>query len=143
VQWTLKIIDFLDVSVYLPSILCSSTSHILILATVRILYLVNVEHNNDVMSNLLLCAVLLQILNKIPYVTAQLLRQDSDSSRSCLQMVVNMCCAMIVAFPRNDSIYDPVMRAMKVPYYRNLFPSPPLSLSLSVSHRHTRAYNSV
>lgn len=54
-----------------------------------------------------------KILNKIPDVTAQLLHEDSDSSRSCLQMVVNMCYAMIIAFPRSDSMYDPVIRAMK------------------------------
>lgn len=63
--------------------------------------------------------MLLQILNKIPDVIAQLLREDSDSSRTCLQMVVNMCYAMIIAFPRSDSMYDPVIRAMKVPSYRN------------------------
>ena len=63
--------------------------------------------------------MLLQILKKIPDVTAQLLREDSDSSRTCLQMVVNMCYSMIIAFPRSDNMYDPVIRAMKVPCYRN------------------------
>jgi len=57
---------------------------------------------------------LLQIVNKIPAVMAQLLLENSDSSRTCLQMVVNMSCVMMTAFPRNDNMYDPVIRAMKV-----------------------------
>ena len=90
--------------------------------------------------------MLLQILNKIPDVTAQLLREDSDSSRTCLQMVVNMCYAMIVAFPRSDSMYDPVIRAMKVPSYRNssfVSMCASMKLSLSLSHTHTHTHTPV
>jgi hypothetical protein len=103
------------------------------LITVRALSLINVQYKCDVIRNLLLYAVL-QILNKIPDVAAQLLREDSDSSRTCLQMVVNMCYAMIIAFPRSDSMYDPVIRAMKVPYYRNFFSPPPHSLMHACMH---------
>jgi hypothetical protein len=59
---------------------------------------------------------LLQVVNQIPTVIAQLLRENSDSSHTCLQMVVNMSCAMVAAFPRNDNMYDPLIRALKVPY---------------------------
>lgn len=44
----------------------------------------------------------------------QLLHEGSESSRACLQMVVNMTCAMMTAFPRNDDMYNLVIGAMKV-----------------------------
>jgi hypothetical protein len=56
----------------------------------------------------------LQVLNKIPTVMVQLLHEGSESSRACLQMVVNMTCAMMTAFPRNDDMYHLVIGAMKV-----------------------------
>jgi hypothetical protein len=60
---------------------------------------------------------LLQVVNHIPTVMTQLLLENSDSSRTCLQMVVNMSCAMMAAFPRNDNVYDPLIRTLKVPYH--------------------------
>jgi hypothetical protein len=63
----------------------------------------------------------LQVLNKIPIVMAQLLHERSESSHACLQMLVNMTCAMVTAFPRNDDMYNLVIRAMKVPLSYNNF----------------------
>lgn len=54
-----------------------------------------------------------KVLSKIPSVMVQLLHEGSESSRACLQMVVNMTCAMMTAFPRNDDMYNLVIGAMK------------------------------
>ncbi|PSN39447.1 hypothetical protein C0J52_17694, partial [Blattella germanica] len=57
--------------------------------------------------------VFLKVVNKVPIVVTQLLREKSESSEECLQMIVNMCYTMMSAFPRNDNVYDPVMQVMK------------------------------
>jgi hypothetical protein len=51
---------------------------------------------------------------------------------------VNMCYAMIIAFPRSDSMYDPVIRAMKVPSYRNFSFFYVCASVLTHTHTHTR-----
>ena len=47
-------------------------------------------------------------------VIRQLLLQNKESSDICLQMIVNMCSAMMSAFPRDDDVYEPVVQALKV-----------------------------
>jgi hypothetical protein len=63
----------------------------------------------------------LQVLNKLPTVMVQLFHECSESSHACLQMVVNMTCAMMTAFPRNDDMYTLVIGALKVSLSKNQF----------------------
>ncbi|KAJ4429575.1 hypothetical protein ANN_21744 [Periplaneta americana] len=54
-----------------------------------------------------------KLVVNIPILIKQLIRENSESSLTCLQTVINMSHAMMNAFPCSDATYDPLLQAMK------------------------------
>nr|CAD7455448.1 unnamed protein product [Timema tahoe] len=54
-----------------------------------------------------------KIVARIPSVALQLKKEDSESSRHCLQTMLDMCHVLMDRFPGHDSLYQPIVTVIQ------------------------------